>query len=49
MMIFITPILYIGWKFVHKTKIYKPEDVDLKQDLDAIEEYTENFIPIPSK
>jgi yeast amino acid transporter len=48
-MIFVFPIMFIGWKLIHKTEFYKPEDVDLKQDLAGIEEYTANFVPRPSK
>ena len=48
-MIMIFPVLYIGWKLIHKTKIYKPEEVDLYKDLDVIEEYERNYVPQPAK
>ena len=43
------PILYVGWKVIHKTRIHKPQDVDLRKDLDAIEDYERNFVPRPPK
>lgn len=49
MMIFIFPVLFVAWKVIHRTKFYKPIEVDLKQDLAAVEEYTKNFIPKASK
>jgi amino acid transporter len=49
MMIFICPVLFVGWKLVHKTKLRKATEADLKQDLAGIEEYTRNYVPIPPK
>ncbi|PKS13133.1 hypothetical protein jhhlp_000475 [Lomentospora prolificans] len=48
-MIMLFPILYVGWKVIHKTRIHKPQDVDLRKDLDAIEDYERNFVPRPPK
>ncbi|KAI0016999.1 amino acid permease/ SLC12A domain-containing protein [Xylariomycetidae sp. FL0641] len=48
-MIFVCPILYVGWKLAHKTQIHKPYDVDLKRDLEEVEEYTRTFVPTPPK
>ncbi|KAH6606982.1 hypothetical protein Trco_006135 [Trichoderma cornu-damae] len=48
-MIFVYPLLYFGYKFVRKTKIHKPEEVDLFKDVDEIEEYQRNFIATPPK
>ncbi|KAL7791568.1 amino acid permease/ SLC12A domain-containing protein [Trichoderma ceciliae] len=48
-MIFVYPVLYFGYKFVRKTKILKPEEVDLFEDIDEIEEYQRNYIPSPPK
>ncbi|CAM1505047.1 Fc.00g106840.m01.CDS01 [Cosmosporella sp. VM-42] len=48
MMIMLFPVLYIGWKLIHKTKIYKPIEVDLYKDLDVIEEYERNYVPVPA-
>ncbi|KAF2495845.1 amino acid transporter [Lophium mytilinum] len=49
MMIFVFPVLYIGWKLIKKTKFKSPMEVDLYQDLEEIEEYTKNFVPTPDK
>ncbi|KAH8168167.1 hypothetical protein CIB48_g53 [Xylaria polymorpha] len=43
------PILYFGWKVLHKTIIYPADKVDLQQDLDVVEEYTRNYIPQPPR
>lgn len=48
-MIPVFPILYVGWKLVHKTRIYKPSEVDLQKDMAGIDEYERNFIPQPPK
>ncbi|KAI1499613.1 amino acid transporter [Biscogniauxia marginata] len=48
-MIGVCPILYIGWKVIHKTQIHPPHLVDLHQDLEEIEEYTKNFVPRPPR
>ncbi|KAK3900778.1 general amino acid permease AGP2 [Staphylotrichum tortipilum] len=48
-MIGICPVLYIGWKVIKRTKIYKPEEVDLGKNLDEIEEYERTYVPIPPK
>ncbi|KAF2267123.1 hypothetical protein CC78DRAFT_577663 [Lojkania enalia] len=49
MMIFVFPVLYLGWKFVKKTNFKKAEEVDLYQGVEDIEEYTRNFVPAPDK
>ncbi|CAJ0550236.1 Ff.00g101660.m01.CDS01 [Fusarium sp. VM40] len=41
------PILYAGWKIVHKTKIVKPTEIDLRHNLAPIEEYERNYVPQP--
>jgi amino acid transporter len=46
MMIFIFPVLYIGWKLIWKTKYKKPHEVDLQEDLEEIEEYTRNYVEV---
>lgn len=48
-MIAVFPILFVFWKFFKKTEFRKPQDVDLFQDLDDIEEYHRNFIETPPK
>ncbi|OCK86446.1 amino acid permease [Lepidopterella palustris CBS 459.81] len=49
MMIFVFPVLYIGWKIIKRTEFKGPMDIDLQQDLEEIEEYTRNFVPTPDK
>ncbi|KAL2430376.1 General amino acid permease AGP2 [Exophiala dermatitidis] len=39
------PILFVGWKLYKKTKWLKPEQVDLRKDLDDIEEYERTYVP----
>lgn len=46
-MLAVFPALYIGYKVIHKTKILKPEEIDLVKDLDTIEDYERNYIPQP--
>ena len=46
-MIGIFPVLYVGWKVIHKTKVHKPEEVDLKKNLDEIEEHEAAYIDLP--
>lgn len=48
-MVMLFPLLYIGWKLIHRTRIYKAKEVDLHKDLDVVEEYERNFIPVPPK
>ncbi|KAF1930996.1 uncharacterized protein M421DRAFT_363959 [Didymella exigua CBS 183.55] len=47
MMVFLFPIIFLGWKFVKKTKIVKAHEADLVTDLAEIEEYTRNFVAVP--
>ncbi|KAG6220503.1 hypothetical protein E4U34_002828 [Claviceps purpurea] len=47
-MLAVFPILYLGYKVVHKTKIYKPEEVELLKDLDTIEEYERLYVSKPA-
>jgi amino acid transporter len=49
MMVILFPIIYLGWKFVKGTNFRKPEDVDLYQDVEEIEEYTRNYVEKPEK
>lgn len=46
MMIFIFPVLFLGWKFVKKTKWKKAHEIDLREDLEEIEEYTRNYVEV---
>jgi amino acid transporter len=47
MMIMIFPVLFLGWKFIKKTKMKAAHEVDLFSDVDEIEEYTRNFVAAP--
>jgi amino acid transporter len=48
MMVGVFPVLFVGWKFVKKTRWLMPEEVDSIRGAD-IEEYTRYFAPEPSK
>jgi amino acid transporter len=48
-MIGIFPVLFFGWKVVKKSKWRRPEDVDLKGEVEEIEEYQRNFVPTPPR
>lgn len=48
-MIGVFPVLFVTWKLLKKTKWLKPEEVDLYQDLEEIEEYTRNYVPKPPR
>ncbi|PFH61577.1 hypothetical protein XA68_16927 [Ophiocordyceps unilateralis] len=43
------PILYFAWKLAHKTRIHKPEEVDLFKGLAAIDEYERQYMPQPPR
>lgn len=49
MMIFICPVLFVVWKIVHNTRLYKATEVDLYKDVAEIEEYQRTFVPQPPK
>ncbi|PHH81508.1 hypothetical protein CDD82_610 [Ophiocordyceps australis] len=48
-MIPVFPILYLGWKFYHKTRIYKPHEVDLQKGVAEIDLYERTFVAQPPK
>jgi len=43
-MIGVFPILYVGWKIVHRTKFRRPEEVDLVSGVEEIDDYTKNYV-----
>jgi amino acid transporter len=43
------PAMFFFWKFFKKTHWKKLEEIDLKGEVEEIEEYTRNFVPEPSK
>lgn len=48
-MIGVFPVLFVGWKIAKRTKWKKPDEVDLRGEVEEIEEYTANFVPAPPK
>lgn len=48
-MIGVCPILFVGWKLIHKTKFIRPQDVDLLKDVAAVEDYTSKYVPEPPR
>jgi len=48
-MVGVFPILFVVWKLMKRTKWQKPTEVDLIRDLDEVEEYTRNYVPVPPK
>jgi amino acid transporter len=46
-MVFLFPVLFVGWKLIKKTKIIKAHEADLVSDLAEIEEYHRNFVEVP--
>lgn len=48
-MIGLFPVLFVTWKLLKKTKWKKPQDVDLKGEVEEIEDYQRNFVPKPPK
>lgn len=46
-MVLLAPILYFGWKLIHKTKIVKPAEVDLIWEAPGIDAYEATFYNKP--
>jgi yeast amino acid transporter len=44
-MVMLFPVLFVGWKIIHRTKMHKPHEVDLIKDVEEIDEYERNFVP----
>lgn len=44
-MVMLFPVLFVGWKIIHRTKMNKPHEVDLIKDVEEIDEYERNFVP----
>lgn len=47
MMVFLFPCIFLGWKFMKKTKRIRAHEADLVTDLAEIEEYTRNYVAVP--
>lgn len=43
-MVFLFPVLFVGWKVVKRTRWYSPEEVDLKGEREEIEEVCAFFL-----
>lgn len=43
------PVLFVGWKLLKRTRWLRPEEVDLRRDVEEIEEYTKGYVPEPAK
>lgn len=43
------PILFVGWKLLKKTRWLTAEEVDLRKDVEEIEEYTREYVPQPPR
>ncbi|KAH8665947.1 general amino acid permease AGP2 [Tricladium varicosporioides] len=45
LMVFIFPVIFVGWKVLKRTKWLKPHEVILRTaEVDAIDEYTRNYV-----
>jgi amino acid transporter len=47
-MIAVFPILFVFWKLFRRTRFLKPEEVDLREGLEEIEDYQRNYVPTPA-
>lgn len=48
-MVFINPLLYLGYKLYHRTRVHLPAEVDLHKNLAEVEEYERNYVPTPPR
>ncbi|KAI1138463.1 amino acid permease/ SLC12A domain-containing protein [Hypoxylon sp. FL0543] len=48
-MIGVCPVLFIGWKLIHRTRFHRPCEVDLQRDVAAVDDYTKKFVPSPPR
>ncbi|KAE8443327.1 hypothetical protein EG329_001970 [Mollisiaceae sp. DMI_Dod_QoI] len=45
LMVFLFPVIYVGWKMIKKTKWLKPHEVQLRtHEVDDIDEYTRDYV-----
>ncbi|KAF2131662.1 hypothetical protein P153DRAFT_365231 [Dothidotthia symphoricarpi CBS 119687] len=47
MMVFLFPVIFVGWKLIKRTKWVKTQEMDLVTDLAEIDEYTRTFVEKP--
>lgn len=48
-MVGLFPILFLGWKLVKRSKWRRPEEVDLKGEVEEVEAYTRDYVPTPPR
>lgn len=49
-MIFVFPVIFVGWKVLKKTKWLKAHEVVLRtREVDEIEQYTRDYVERPPK
>ncbi|KAK6073958.1 General amino acid permease AGP2-like protein 2 [Seiridium cupressi] len=46
-MLILAPILYVGWKLIHRTRILRPHEVDLVWERPVVEAYESTFHSAP--
>jgi yeast amino acid transporter len=49
MMIFLFPVVAVGWKLWKRTKWIKIQDIDLYANLEEIEDYERHYVPTPDR
>jgi amino acid transporter len=49
LMVFLFPVLFIGWKIIKRTRFQRAHEIDLVTDLAEIEEYTRLFVEKPER
>ncbi|KAF2093081.1 putative carnitine transport protein [Rhizodiscina lignyota] len=48
-MVAVFPLLYIFWKLLKKTRWVRPEEANLHEDMEEIEEYERNYVSVPPR
>lgn len=46
-MVIVAPILYVGWKIIHKTRVVRPHEADLVWERHIVDAYEESFFSPP--
>ncbi|KAF2739881.1 hypothetical protein EJ04DRAFT_456393 [Polyplosphaeria fusca] len=49
MVVFLFPVVYLGWKLIKRTKIVRLDQMDLYGNMEEIEVYENNYVPMPDK
>ena len=45
-MIFVCPVLFVGWKVLKGTRLHRAEEIDLVKYMEEIEEYHWTFVAV---